>query len=86
MKTVKLTSKRQVTFPAEVCRELGLEAGDEIDLIPTVEKGEPGWTLRKHGKPSRAWIGSLSHCAAQVTDHSMEAVRESIAKGRREES
>lgn len=85
MKTIKLTSKRQVTFPAEVCRELGLEAGDEIDLIPSVENGEPGWRLQKHGKPSRSWVGALSHCATNVTDHSMHAIRESIARGRQNE-
>lgn len=86
MKTIKLTSKRQVTFPSEVCNQLGLEPGDEIDLIPFVENGEPGWRIQKHGKPSRQWVGSLSRYAANASDHTMESVRESISKGRRRKS
>ena len=29
----KLTSKRQVTIPKSVCDELGLEAGDMLDIF-----------------------------------------------------
>ena len=32
MLKVKLTSKRQATFPTKVCKSLGIEAGDEIIL------------------------------------------------------
>jgi len=38
--TIKLTSKRQATFPVEVCRQLDLRAGDEIELIPRVQDGD----------------------------------------------
>ncbi len=38
MQTSTLTSKGQVTIPAEVRRRLGLRAGDRVGFI--VEKGE----------------------------------------------
>ena len=81
--TLKLTSKRQVTFPAAVCEGLGLEAGDELELIPRLENGETVWVLRKRQTPARPWFGCLKDYAVNATDHSMEAVRESICNGRR---
>ncbi|MFZ5805667.1 MAG: AbrB/MazE/SpoVT family DNA-binding domain-containing protein [Verrucomicrobiota bacterium] len=39
---VKLTHKRQVTFPKEVCRRLGLKPGSRVELV-----------LRNHG---REWL------------------------------
>ena len=34
---VKITSKRQVTFPARVLDELGVEPGDQLELMETDE-------------------------------------------------
>ena len=34
---VKITSKRQVTFPARVLVELGVEPGDQLELMETDE-------------------------------------------------
>ena len=84
--TIKLTSKRQATFPADLLEDLGLGPGDEVELVPMVEDGERVWILRKHAAPDRAWMGSLRRYAAGVDDHSMEAMRESIRKGRGESS
>ena len=39
---VKITSKRQVTFPARVLDALGVRAGDQIELI----EGPDGFILR----------------------------------------
>ena len=39
---VKVTSKRQVTFPAKVLESLGVGPGDHIEL----EEGPEGFTLR----------------------------------------
>ncbi len=39
---VKITSKRQVTFPAHVLDALGLQPGDRLDL----EEGPDGFLLR----------------------------------------
>ena len=79
---VKLTSKRQVTFPAEVCENLGIEPGDELELIPRTEDGERFWILQKRKTPARPWLGSLARYAKNAEDHSIEAIRESIRKGR----
>lgn len=39
---VKITAKRQVTFPARVLDALGVKPGDRLDL----EKGPDGFVLR----------------------------------------
>ena len=39
---VKITSKRQVTFPARVLDALGVGAGDQIELL----EGPDGFSLR----------------------------------------
>ena len=39
---VKITSKRQVTFPARVLNALGLQPGDRLEL----EEGPDGFLLR----------------------------------------
>ena len=39
---VKITSKRQVTFPARVLDALGVAPGDQLEL----EEGPDGFTLR----------------------------------------
>lgn len=83
--TVKLTSKRQATFPAELCEEMGLSPGDELELIPRAEDGERYWILQKRKSPDRAWLGSLKSYAKNVEDHSLEAMRESIRSGRKAE-
>jgi len=83
MTTMTLTSKRQATFPKEACKSLGLKPGDVIQLEPRVEDGEKVWVLRpQHGR-ARHWLGCLGTRAKKVTDHSLEAVRESIAVGRK---
>lgn len=86
MKTIKLTAKRQATFPRELCEGLGLEPGDEIELVAKSEKGEPCWMLKKRKAPARDWIGSLRRFASDGKDHSMDAIRGSIAAGRKGEA
>jgi len=39
--------------------------------------------LRKRAAASRPWFGSLQAYAKNADDHSVEAMRESIAAGRR---
>jgi bifunctional DNA-binding transcriptional regulator/antitoxin component of YhaV-PrlF toxin-antitoxin module len=84
--TIKLTSKRQATFPARLCEQMGLKPGDEIELIPKVKNGEQFWILQKHASPSRPWFSSLRAYAENAEDHSLDAIRESIAHGRKPSS
>ena len=81
MLKVKLSSKRQATFPRGVCESLGLEPGDEIVLEPTVTDGEESWALRPAKARQRPWLHRLNRYA-KGKDHSMESIRASIAKER----
>ena len=83
MLKVKLSSKRQATFPRGVCESLGLEPGDEILLEPKITGGEESWELRPAKARQRPWLHRLNRYAAGK-DHSMERIRASIAKGRQQ--
>lgn len=81
MLKVKLSTKRQATFPRGVCESLGLEPGDEIVLEPKITNGEETWELRPVKARQRPWLHCLNRYATGK-DHSMERIRASIAKGR----
>ena len=81
MLKVKVSTKRQVTFPRKVCESLGIQSGDEILLDRHVEGDEEVWYLKLGKGKSRPWLGALKGYAGNK-DHNMKAVRESIAKGR----
>jgi len=83
MTTLTLTSKRQATFPKETCDSLGLKPGDVIELEPRNEGGTKVWVLRPQAARTREWIGCLGSRARMVTDHSLAAIRASIATGRK---
>ena len=55
---VKITSKRQVTFPARVLDALGVQAGDQLEL----EEGPDGYTLR----PRRVDLTRLAPLRAKI--------------------
>ena len=82
MSTITLASKRQVTFPVQVCDDLNLRPGDVIQLEPAVLAGERVWILRPKKSPPRPWLGCLAG-KTNVTSHSLDAVRASIAAGRK---
>lgn len=82
MSRIKLTSKRQATFPSKVCTELGVGAGDELQIESVRIKGKKSWVLKPVPKPHSSWIGSLSKYAIDKKSHSMEDIRKSIARGR----
>ena len=78
MPTLRMTSKRQATFPRSVCEALGVGPGDELALEARVLDGETVWILR----PKRvdwSWIGSV-RVRRDVTDD-VAAVRRSAARG-----
>jgi bifunctional DNA-binding transcriptional regulator/antitoxin component of YhaV-PrlF toxin-antitoxin module len=82
MATIKLTSKRQATFPRELCESLGLQPGDELRLVPRVADGERVWVLQVVEMPDRPWFGRLRKYAGAAAGHSMGAIRDSIRRGR----
>ena len=81
MLKVKVSSKRQVTFPKQVCESLGIQSGDEILLERDVKSNQEIWYLKPAREETRSWLGSLREYASNKS-HSMGAVRDSIARGR----
>lgn len=61
---VKITSKRQVTFPQRVMQKLGVKAGDTL----VIEEGKDGFIL----KPQRFNTASLAPLKDKI-DHSLPA-------------
>ena len=84
MPSLKITAKRQATFPVETCDALRIGPGDIVDVEPRVIDDEQVWILRPRKTPDRSWIGSLRD-QARAQDHSMESIRRSIAGGRKKE-
>jgi bifunctional DNA-binding transcriptional regulator/antitoxin component of YhaV-PrlF toxin-antitoxin module len=78
MKHLKMTTKRQVTFPVEVCEALGLAPGDEVALESHACQGGPVWVLRPARPRDRRWLYALRRYA-EGKEHSLEAIRESIS-------
>jgi len=77
--TVKLTSKRQATFPVQLCQELGVTAGDKLILERKKIDGEIAWLLKPRKKTNSKWFGALQRYATGK-DHDMESIRSSIGK------
>lgn len=82
MPSVKITSKRQATFPLETCEALRIGPGDIVDVESRMIDGERVWVLLPRTGPDRAWVGALKG-QVRNEDHSMEAIRRSVAAGRR---
>ncbi len=82
MATIKLTSKRQATFPRAVCDEMHLKPGDKLELAPKVVDGERVWVLRPQPATEARWFGCLRRYA-RGKRHSMGAIRRSIAEARK---
>ena len=85
MPTLTLTAKRQATFPLETCLSLGLQPGDSIELEARTEAAGKVWVLRPRPSRARRWVGSLAAFGGAAADHSLEAVRASIATGRKKD-
>jgi bifunctional DNA-binding transcriptional regulator/antitoxin component of YhaV-PrlF toxin-antitoxin module len=85
MPTVTLTAKRQATFPLETCQALGLQPGDRIELEARTEAAGKVWVLRPRLSRARRWVGSLAAFGGAAADHSLKAVRASIATGRKKD-
>lgn len=79
MASVTLTAKRQATFPKDVCDELGVQPGDQLDLERRILDGRPVWVLKPH-RPDWSWIGAAA--PSKDVSHDLDAIRESIGRGR----
>ncbi len=82
MKTIRLTSKRQATFPKELCEEMKLEPGDTVLVEAKVVDGKRVWVLRPAKSYDRKWFGALRRYG-KGKPHDMDSVRESIRKARK---
>ena len=75
MATAAVTSKGQITIPAEVRQDLGLKAGDRVSFI----KGENGEYILK---PKTGSIMDLEGCVPWTGKPvTIEEMNETIAKG-----
>jgi bifunctional DNA-binding transcriptional regulator/antitoxin component of YhaV-PrlF toxin-antitoxin module len=79
MPTVTITAKRQATFPAALCEELGLAPGAKVTLERRVVAGETVWLLRGR-KPDWSWVGLLRRYAGGKS-HRLTDIRRSIDRG-----
>ena len=77
MTTIKMTSKRQATFPTELCEDMGISPGDELVVEHKLINGELVWVLKPRGDKLE-WMGALKKYA-QNKSHEMDDIRKSIA-------
>jgi len=79
VKTLKLTSKRQATFPVALCEELGVCPGDELKLERQILNGEATWVIQAKEKPGTPWFGALRDYATDKP-HDMKSIRTTIGQ------
>ena len=77
MTTIKITSKRQATFPTELCENMGVKPGDELILEQRIINGTLIWIIRPLEERLQ-WLGSLKKYARNKS-HQLEDIRRSIA-------
>lgn len=81
MLKIKISAKRQATFPKQVCDSLGVRAGDDLFLDRYVENDREVWVLKPAREVSRPWLGSLREYASGK-NHNMDRIRESVSRSR----
>ena len=77
MATIKMTSKRQATFPVELCKDMGIVPGDDLMVEHKLIKGDLVWVL-KPVENKLEWMGALKKYARNKS-HEMDDVRRNIA-------
>lgn len=78
MPTIRMTSKRQVTFPVQVCEDLGIGPGAILDLEKTTIGKRTVWIIRPRVN-DKSWFGSLRKYAVGKS-HDLEEIRKSVGK------
>jgi bifunctional DNA-binding transcriptional regulator/antitoxin component of YhaV-PrlF toxin-antitoxin module len=79
MHVVTITAKRQATFPAALCKELGLTPGTKVRVERRVVGKETVWVLKGAG-PDWSWVGAL-RSYARGKSHRLRDIRRSIDRG-----
>ncbi len=65
---IKITSKRQATFPKKLCEAMRLEPGHAIRIEQMMLDGRQVWVLAPPpGQPGMAWVGALRRYAGAGT-------------------
>lgn len=76
MSTAKITSKRQITVPKDVCQELGVDVGDELEFVR--DRGVVSVRRRFDPKALDKWRGYLKNdpkLRGKTTDQIIEEMR-----------
>jgi bifunctional DNA-binding transcriptional regulator/antitoxin component of YhaV-PrlF toxin-antitoxin module len=76
--TIHMTTKRQATLPAALCREMGVRPGDDIRLEKRIIDGKAVWILEPDMSEQK-WFGSLKEYA-KGKRHDMVSIRSSVRK------
>lgn len=75
---IKMTTKRQATFPKRLCEEMRLEPGHAIQVKPAMLDGQRVWVLSPSLEPpAMSWVGALRRYSGAETP-SMTTVRTRI--------
>lgn len=80
MRTIKLTAKRQATFPKSLCAEMHVQPGDALVVTRRKMRGTWVWVLARAKEPSLSWVGCLRKYA-KGESHDMETIRKRIVEG-----
>lgn len=75
---IRITSKRQATLPAQLCKDMDIKPGDDLILERHFMNGSLVWVLRSPQVGSCPWYGKLKAYAAGKS-HDIESIRQSIA-------
>jgi len=80
MHVVTITTKRQATLPATLCKELGLAHGMKVAVKRRLAGKETVWILKGPG-PDWSWVGSLRRYA-KGKSHRLSDIRRSTSRAR----
>ncbi len=83
MTLIRLTTKRQATLPKRLCQEMSLRPGDSLVVDEKVIDGRRVWLLSPADRIETPWVGCLKRYGKSKA-HDTTAIRESIAKARRD--
>ena len=76
--TIKITAKRQATFPAALCRELGLKPGDSLRVEKRKVDDTLAWVMIPP-KPAMEWLGGARKYA-EGKSHDWGSIGASLTK------